>query len=165
MFIQVDNKIIYIIVIGILFSFLSQNINYLLISLCIIIYIYCISNNNNITDKNIIENITNYTKNRFIDRGGNNKCDNKIKKIIKPTKLNPFMNILPTDYNKRIDTLTEFSDPNISFSQINDNINNKFNIGLYRDINSNENSQRQFYTTPITTIPNKQSQFANWLYN
>ena len=75
------------------------------------------------------------------------------------------MNILPTDYNKRIDTVTEFSDQNISFSQINDNINNKFNIGLYRDINSNENSQRQFYTTPITTIPNKQSQFANWLYN
>ena len=33
-----------------------------------------------------------------------------------------------------------------------------------RNIFSKNNSQRQFYTTPVTTIPNDQKSFANWLY-
>jgi len=43
----------------------------------------------------------------------------------------------------------------------------KFSKGLFKDINSlynNENSQREFYTTPNTSIPNKQGELANWLY-
>ena len=32
------------------------------------------------------------------------------------------------------------------------------------DIFGKNNSQRQFYTMPVTTIPNNQTQFANWLY-
>ena len=47
-------------------------------------------------------------------------------------------------------------------------INNKFNYNLYRDMSDifgRNNSQRQFYTTPVTTIPNKQMKFARWLYN
>ena len=33
------------------------------------------------------------------------------------------------------------------------------------DIYSKYNSQRQFYTMPNTSIPNKQKEFALWLYN
>ena len=42
-----------------------------------------------------------------------------------------------------------------------------FNKNLYRDLTDvygKNNSQRQFYTTPITTVPNDQNSFANWLY-
>ena len=42
---------------------------------------------------------------------------------------------------------------------------NLFN--LYKDVSdifSKNNSQRQFYTTPVTTIPNDQGSFADWLY-
>ena len=46
-------------------------------------------------------------------------------------------------------------------------VNDKFSQGLYKDINSvydRENSQREFFTMPSTTIPNNQGDFANWLY-
>ena len=42
-----------------------------------------------------------------------------------------------------------------------------FNYNLYRDVSdlyNKNNSQRQYYTAPSTTIPNKQTEFAKWLY-
>mgnify|MGYP001197949185 CR=1 FL=1 len=84
--------------------------------------------------------------------------DNK-KDCIQPTKHNPLMNITIPEYGtegrKKI------------CSNNNDLIEQKFNINLYKDIGDvyeNQNSQRQFYTTPITTIPNDQDGFAKWLY-
>ena len=35
---------------------------------------------------------------------------------------------------------------------------------LYDHIFNNKSSERQFYTTASTTIPNKQREFAEWLY-
>jgi hypothetical protein len=32
------------------------------------------------------------------------------------------------------------------------------------DLFNRNTSQRQFYTTPVTTIPNDQTGFARWLY-
>jgi len=47
-------------------------------------------------------------------------------------------------------------------------VENKFNNDLYLDSNdlfNRRNSQRQFYTMPNTSIPNKQGDFAKWLYD
>jgi len=85
-----------------------------------------------------------------------------------PTKNNPFMNPLMTDY---IDNPTrkaysaKFRPPN---KEIDKRIKDTFNINLYKDLSDvfeKENSQRQYYTVPSTTIPNNQRTFANWLYN
>lgn len=89
-------------------------------------------------------------------------------KYIYPTKNNPFMNINLLDYknNPNRDTAYKIHDSNKK--NIDKQINNKFNINLYRDLDDiyeKNNSQRQFYTTPITTIPNNQDKFARWLYN
>ena len=88
--------------------------------------------------------------------------NNLIHKYVEPTKDNPFMNILLTDYT------TNPNRESISKKKnVNKKIKDKFNINLYKnfsDVFEKENSQRQFYTTPITTIPNKQNEFANWLY-
>ena len=46
-------------------------------------------------------------------------------------------------------------------------VTNFFNNNLYKDVSdiwSKNNSQRQFYTMPWTTYPNKQGEFAEWLY-
>jgi hypothetical protein len=81
----------------------------------------------------------------------------------KPTKENPFMNPDITDYNN--------GDPpaacNAYDEDINDNMNLNFNHELFRDVDEvweRANSQRQFYTIPNTSIPNNQTEFANWLY-
>ena len=86
------------------------------------------------------------------------------KKVIscqQPNINNPFMNILPTDNRDRLSACTYDK-------KTKDEINDAFNTNLYLDLNDiygKNNSQRQFYTMPSTTIPNKQDSFAKWLYN
>ena len=86
-----------------------------------------------------------------------------VNQFVKPTKNNPFMNISLDDYKKNPNRESISKKKNV-----NKQIESKFNIDLYKDFSDvfeKHNSQRQFYTTPITTIPNKQKDFANWLYN
>ncbi len=85
---------------------------------------------------------------------------------VEPTRENPFMNVLLTDYEKnptRSEACTTYNNPDIQ-KQMND----EFNHNLYRDVSNifnRNNSQRQFYTNPATSIPNNQGDFVNWLYN
>ena len=68
------------------------------------------------------------------------------------------MNVLPTDNRDRKEACTT--------NDMKENINNKFEFNLYKnigDVFGNENSQRQFYTMPSTTIPNNRKDFADWL--
>jgi hypothetical protein len=84
----------------------------------------------------------------------------------KPTKNNPFMNVLVSDYpgNK------EFIEKKIACSSdadIKKAIDTNFDLGLYKDSDNlfnKNNSQRQFYTNPSTTIPNDQDSYSKWLY-
>jgi hypothetical protein len=81
----------------------------------------------------------------------------------KPTKDNPFMNPPITDFSK------EFSPVgcNADDEDIKKEIEDSFNTDLYRDVQDLfdvKNSQRQFYTVPVTSIPNDQQGFAEWLY-
>jgi hypothetical protein len=80
----------------------------------------------------------------------------------KPTKDNPFMNPLLSDINKEIPVACNSND-----DEINDEIENKFNKDLYRDVGdlyNIKNSQRQFYTVPVTSNPPDTTTFAKWLY-
>lgn len=86
-----------------------------------------------------------------------------------PTLDNPFMNVTMKDYmniqdGKIVDRppACDMSDPKVKEAA-----DNLFNNDLYKDVNDlfgKMNSQRQFYTMPSTTIPNKQDEFARWLY-
>jgi len=82
---------------------------------------------------------------------------------VQPTENNPFMNVLEDDYLYRPDrTIPKdiLCDPVIKAK-----IENDFDKGLSDvDVYGRANSQRQYYTVPVTTIPNKQKKFANWLY-
>mgnify|MGYP001199956378 CR=1 FL=1 len=87
---------------------------------------------------------------------------------VKPSVNNPFMNILPDDYIKNpnresINKLNQYKNPNL-----NQSIEKKCGYNLYSDVDDifNKNiTQRQFYTMPVTTIPNEQTKLANWLYS
>jgi hypothetical protein len=82
-----------------------------------------------------------------------------------PTNNNPFMNILLTDYDKGEDrkpACTVEDNPDIDKT-----VEDKFNINLYRDVDdvwSRQNSQRQYFTMPWTSIPNDQEGLGDWLY-
>lgn len=81
----------------------------------------------------------------------------------KPNKNNPFMNPNISDYNNGYVPVA----CNVDDDQIKDDMYVTFNEDLFRDVDEvweRENSQRQFYTIPNTSVPNNQVEFAKWLY-
>jgi len=82
---------------------------------------------------------------------------------IPPTLNNPFMNVLQNEY---IDNPTR--PPACPYEEVKDQVESNFNYNLYKDIGESlwdrNNSQREWFTMPWTTIPNDQGGFANWLY-
>jgi len=83
---------------------------------------------------------------------------------IAPTKDNPFMNVLMSDYTEQPERPEAC---NIKKEDIKESAEENFNHNLYRDVSdvwNKTHSQRQFYTMPNTQIPNKQREFAEWLY-
>lgn len=107
-----------------------------------------------------------YSNNEGYEQNKLNRQDiqKKKQKHIKPTIDNPFMNInLITDDRKRESAILSFDKPKVQ-----EDINEKFNYNLYRDVSDlygKNNSQREFYTTPSTTIPNDQTSFAKWCFS
>lgn len=87
-----------------------------------------------------------------------------------PTVDNPFMNATMKDYmnfdsNGSIVDRPPACDPNDP--TVKNEIETNFNNNLFKDVNDvfgKSNSQRQFFTMPYTTVPNKQDEFARWLY-
>lgn len=82
----------------------------------------------------------------------------------KPTVNNPFMNINLITNNPTLSS----SPPSWNNKEVKEEIEDKFNYNLYRDVGDlygKNNSQRQFYTAPSTTIPNNQTAFAKWCYS
>lgn len=90
--------------------------------------------------------------------------ENVNQNCVKPTLNNPFMNVTYVDQldNPNREEACDISDP-----EIKKDIEDKFMNNLFRDVNDlfgKNNSQRQFYTMPSTTVANKQDEFARWLY-
>lgn len=80
----------------------------------------------------------------------------------KPTEMNPLMNILISDYGYNNDRKKA-----CPVEHVKKDIQKYINRTLYKnsfDILSDDFQERQYYTMPITTIPNDQEDFANWLY-
>tara|TARA_B110000971_G_scaffold217793_1_gene255397 strand:- start:11 stop:610 length:600 start_codon:yes stop_codon:yes gene_type:complete len=77
------------------------------------------------------------------------------------TQNNPMMNLTAMDYNSRKNIII---DKKITNEEINKNLNGD----LFKNITdvSNKNMfERNFYTNPINTVPNNQTDFAKWLYD
>lgn len=84
---------------------------------------------------------------------------------VKPSKDNPFMNVLLTDYVNQPERPPAC---NVSSSSIRKQAKIAFDNGLYRDVGdifSKIASDRQWITNPGTTIPNDREKLTNWLYN
>uniref|UniRef100_A0A6C0IWA7 Minor capsid protein P9 transmembrane helices domain-containing protein n=1 Tax=viral metagenome TaxID=1070528 RepID=A0A6C0IWA7_9ZZZZ len=131
--------------ITIILIFITQNIEFISVIVLIGLLTYIIYKNKN-------------KKDFFTDYDYN---------YVQPTDDNPFMNILLSDYidNPNRESLNKKPNVDLNIKKL---IDKKFSKNLYKDFSDvfeKANSQRQFYTTPITTIPNKQNKFANWLYN
>lgn len=90
-----------------------------------------------------------------------------------PTKMNPFMNVPITDYDRPQDyknyhryKIQEHPSPHTE--HIRSEVENDFKKGLFQDPNGRlfdrQNSQREYISQPVGGVPNTQGEFANWLY-
>lgn len=84
------------------------------------------------------------------------------KKCTKPTSENPFGNVLMHEYQDNPQRPpacdSTLVDREVKDAFFNDFIQDPF------DVFNRKHSQRQFFSTANTTIPNDQSSFAQWLY-
>lgn len=84
---------------------------------------------------------------------------------VESTPSNPFMNVSMEDY-KTFPNRPKAC--NLQQRSVQRKVKQNFEEGLYRDVDDIFNkkaSDRQYYTMPVTTIPNDQKAFANWLYS
>jgi hypothetical protein len=82
----------------------------------------------------------------------------------KPTRNNPYMNVLATDYSQAPKRPPACD---VLDCEVKKSMRREFNRDLIRDagdVFEKQASDRQYYTTPVTTIPNDQTSFAKWLY-
>lgn len=88
-----------------------------------------------------------------------------------PTRDNPMMNVMPMDY----DAPSLFADYNRYENgnskkqmEVRKLVKNRFEDGLIQNADSlfwnRLNSQRQFVSQPVGSVPNSQEEFAHWLY-
>lgn len=78
---------------------------------------------------------------------------------------NPFMNVMPDDYDNKPNREKACSH---SSEKIKKKVENAFYKRFPRDTNDlygRNNSFRQFYSMPATTIPNDRESFQKWTYN
>jgi hypothetical protein len=81
-----------------------------------------------------------------------------------PTASNPFMNVLLDElkYNPTRPPAKNSTDPN-NIVVLNDFFRVQWNNDP-TDVFGRSQGQRQFYTTPSTSVPNDQGSYQNWLY-
>lgn len=99
--------------------------------------------------------------------GGGDGGDRARPPCTRPTKENPFMNVLQSDYGtlSRRQAACDIQDPKVRRRA--EAMFVKAGAGLVRDADDifhRRASSRQFVTNPSTTVPNDQAGFAAWLY-
>ncbi len=90
-----------------------------------------------------------------------------------PTTDNPFMNIMPMDYDAPplyadYNRYEKSTNPSSLELKVRNGVKNNFEKGLIQNADSllweRLNSQRQFVSQPVGSVPNSQGEFASWLY-
>lgn len=125
-------------------------------------------NSNNLINSNNSNSIINNRVNNLEENNRLEQIDNIIKDINDscnlPTNDNPFMNLNTYDLSNGEKSKACKTYNNQGIKNI---VENKFNNDLYLDSNdlfNRRNSQRQFYTMPNTSVPNRQDDFKDFLY-
>jgi hypothetical protein len=149
-----------IFLVGIVFFIIHPSLKYIAFILVGQLIVYMVFRKNEISEH--FDSIENNLQNEF------RELDNvRHSKYICPTKDNPCMNILLPEYRQQPNRVSCFMDK--TKKNIPNDIKNmlKSESCLFKDISDiygNVSTHRPFYTMPSTSIPNKQDEFANWLY-
>lgn len=152
---QLNSMLRFSIYFAIIVYVLRQQINIFFIPISMALFTFCIDKvdtKNKRDEKDVIEKMG-LRQERFEN---NALC-------YKPSKNNPFMNVLMSEYSENPSRPAACS----LVSKTKQEVKKNFDRNLYRDIDDifhKKASDRQFYTMPSTTIPNDSMSYARWLY-
>ncbi|XWV25195.1 hypothetical protein QJ856_gp0577 [Tupanvirus deep ocean] len=145
----------------ILYLLFCSNWDYIyipIIAIIIIIFLYFIQKHD--SNESATEH---FSETNFYDTNKKIKKNTEKKSCRKPTMNNPFMNITMADLMDDPERDSACIEP----KDINKEMISNYNDKIFNDVNDvydRGHAQRQFYTMPVTTIPNDQTAFAKWLY-
>ena len=159
--------IIYITIIGFIFTYSFKIIVSGIVTLCIFVFLYYSSKNNNKEQFCNFSNISNfYTSPDITSRFTMPTIDNPNMNVMIPEiQDNPERNMAAPSYNPVIAEEINESVKEMVANNFDDNRNIKDK--LFNDLGDNfqfEQSMRNFYTTASTTVPNNQADFAKFCY-
>lgn len=152
---QLNSILRFSIYFSIIIIIIKQNINILMLPIILALFTYFLYN----TDESNKINET-----MMLNENNLKKNENTKELCQKPTKDNPFMNVLISDYKLNP---TRKKACNITHASTKKKVEKYFNDKLYRstsDIFNKEASDRQWVTNPISTIPNDVKSFAEWCW-
>lgn len=138
---------------GLLLSLLKANLKYMFFGIiAAVVSVFIVE-----FDKKQKQKVDQFLVKNNLDVVGDTVC-------ARSTVDNPFMNPTISDitYNPDRPPACNTSDPQVQLQ-----IESNFNKRLFKDVGDlygKMSSQREFYTVPSTTIPNNQTEFAEWLY-
>tara|TARA_B100000575_G_scaffold293962_1_gene307263 strand:- start:5399 stop:6106 length:708 start_codon:yes stop_codon:yes gene_type:complete len=156
---QLNSVVRLSIYLSIIFFIYTNSANSIYISLIVLLFTYFVYSNSDY--KLYTDTLSHINSKKGITK------EKYSKQLVSPTIDNPFMNISYDDYIKNPNRESLNKANNYINPKLNEDIFSKFKYNLYKDsddIYNKKASQRQFYTMPVTTIPNQQTRFANWLY-
>lgn len=123
---------------------------------------------------NKTDNLKNFEQDLLKYEGEKGNIVNPGRFLRNPSPNNPFMNVPITDYDTKqryqnYNHNNDWSRPTEQTRGVSNEVNNYFNNYLFQDpagyFFQKENSQRQFYSVPVGSVPSDQTSFANWLYS
>lgn len=115
-------------------------------------FLYTIDSNNKLNEQSFLD-----SKELYKDKNTDEICS-------KPSENNPFMNVLMNEY---VQNPNKNKACNLSRTDVKKKTKKFFDKNLYRDVDDifqKNASDRNYYTTPITTIPSDQDAYLKFLY-
>ena len=141
---------------GILLSFMKNDIDYIVISVCVMLVIALFWKNQKPQAQPFSHPTNNYPA---LD---NVQDLQDVSECTLPTNDNPFGNVLMNEYSENPNRMPACFAENVESS-----LNDAFMHNIVQspvDVYNKRHNQRQFYSTANTTIPNDQNSFAQFAY-
>lgn len=148
---KINATVRFFIYLGVILALLLQDYRYLLFGLVALTVSYPLYELE-MKDKQVAET---FLKENDIEIIDNRPCT-------RSTVENPFMNHLIVDNPEKPEACNSALHESVK-SQVDKNFNERVFKNV-SDIWGKDYAAREFYTVPNTTIPNKQGEFADWLY-
>jgi hypothetical protein len=148
---KINATLRFFIILGLLLALLMQDYRYLLFGLVALTVSYPLYELEQ-RDKSVAET---FLKNNDIEIIDNRACT-------RSSIENPFMNPSIVDNPEKPEACNS-----AIHESVNTLMNENFNERVFKDatdIYGKDYGTREFYTVPNTTVPNKQGEFASWLY-